>query len=54
MTDDERSRLLDEKAAIAEEIRGYPAPIAGCDAQFNHLLERRREIEHALAGRRET
>ena len=28
----ERSRLL-------REIASYPTPIAGCDQQFNHLLE---------------
>jgi len=30
---------------INEEIRAYPRPIAGCDAQFNYLLERREELE---------
>lgn len=27
--------------SVKAEIRGYPGPIAGCDAQFNHLLEQR-------------
>lgn len=48
MTDGERERLLAEKARIAAEIRAYPAPIPACDAQFNHLLERRAEIERRL------
>ncbi len=50
MTEEERKRLVAEKARIAEEIRSYPAPIPACDAQFNYLLERRAEIDRALAG----
>jgi hypothetical protein len=53
-----RRRLEEEKRAIAAEIETYPRPIAGCDAQFNHLLERRRalweelsRLEAARAGR---
>lgn len=49
MTEEERQRLVAEKARIAAEIRGYPAPIPACDAQFNYLLERRAEIDRALA-----
>ena len=30
------------------EIGVYPAPITACDAQFNHLLERRRAIGREL------
>jgi hypothetical protein len=37
-----RRRLVEEKRAVSAEIEAYPRPIAGCDAQFNHLLERRR------------
>ena len=33
---------------LATEIRGYPTPIAGCDAQFNQLLVERRQVEKAL------
>ncbi len=49
MTEEERNRLIAEKARIAAEIRSYPAPIPGCDAQFNYLLERRAEIDRVLA-----
>lgn len=45
-----RRALLAEKARIVEEIRAYPRPIAGCDAVFNHLLARRRDIERTLAA----
>ncbi len=31
------------------EIRSYPTPISGCDAQFNHLLAERTRISAALA-----
>mgnify|MGYP007046922238 CR=1 FL=1 len=41
------------KAPIDVEIRNYPSPVAGCDAQFNHLIERRAEIAGEL-GRLET
>jgi len=30
--------LNSAKNAILVEINEYPTPIAGCDAQFNHLL----------------
>jgi hypothetical protein len=35
-----------EKATnrIYEEIKNYPRPIAGCDAQFNFLLDERASI----------
>lgn len=33
---------------IKTEIRRYPPPIAGCDVQFQHLLEERREIARTL------
>ena len=33
---------------LAEEINGYPTPIAGCDAQFNHLLAQRDRVSAAL------
>lgn len=33
---------------IQDEIRDYPTPIAGCDAQFNHLIGLRGAISEAL------
>ena len=33
---------------VADEIRTYPRPITACDAQFNHLLELRRQLPHEL------
>jgi hypothetical protein len=42
--------LLDTaRHRINEEIRTYPRPIAGCDLQFNHLLEERTGIADEVA-----
>lgn len=41
--------LKAEKQRIDAAIRAYPTPIAGCDAEYNYLLERRREIADRLA-----
>ncbi len=40
--------LVDARRALDREISEYPAPIAGCDAQFNHLLAERRRLAAAL------
>ncbi len=49
-----RAALESLRQSVAEEIHAYPAPIPGCDAQFNRLLELRRllpeEIERASAA----
>ncbi len=44
-----RARLERMQEAVAAEIRTYPAPIPACDAQYNHLLERRQALSAALA-----
>ena len=44
-----RRHLEGVSATVAAEIRGYPAPIPACDAQFNHLLEQRRLLSRELA-----
>ena len=40
------------RRALADEIGAYPGPVAGCDAQFNHLLSERQRIADALAALR--
>ena len=40
------------RRALADEMRAYPSPVAGCDAQFNHLISERRRIADALAALR--
>ena len=44
-----RARLVQLQEAVAAEIGAYPAPIPACDAQYNHLLERRAALAEALA-----
>jgi len=34
---------------MQREISTYPTPIAGCDEQFNYLLERYSQVRRALA-----
>lgn len=43
-----RSRLEDRARALADEVRGYPTPIARCDDQLPGLLARRAEAYAAL------
>lgn len=42
-----RAALEAARARIGAEIAAYPAPIAGCDAQFNHLLAQRDRVVRA-------
>ncbi|MEM7668799.1 MAG: hypothetical protein AAF317_06550 [Pseudomonadota bacterium] len=48
-TETERMHVA-ELAAVKAEIHAYPRPIAGCDAQFNHLLDRRSELLKLVDG----
>ena len=43
-----RLDLTETKMALYEEISSYPAPVAGCDQQFNYLLERRTGIQKEM------
>jgi hypothetical protein len=43
-----RDHLMREKERIVAEIRNYPPPIAGCDAQYQFLTERRHLIAQEL------
>ena len=43
-----RRYLEARKQPVDAEIRAYPSPIAGCDAQFNYLLEERAKLSRAL------
>jgi hypothetical protein len=42
------ARLRARAAALAQEVRDYPTPIARCDDQLGGLLERRRRVFAAL------
>jgi hypothetical protein len=46
--DSTRDRLEAQRDALNKEIRNYPALIAGCDQQFEHLLEQRARITEKL------
>ena len=46
--DDVRDALEARRKSINEEISSYPPPITGCDAQFNHLLEARKQLNREL------
>lgn len=39
-----RAELERKRLALAEEIRNYPTPIAGCDQHFNWLLEQEQRV----------
>ncbi len=45
-----RRDLEERKRSIAAEMRGYPQPIAGCDAQYQHLSDQRAAIARDLSG----
>lgn len=45
-----RHALDSARRALAEEIADYPSPIAGCDAQFNHLLATHERIAAAMTA----
>jgi len=42
--------LRSARHQLDSDISAYPAPISGCDAQFNHLLAERRRLARALGA----
>ena len=47
-TDRARVALIFARQELDDEIRNYPTPISGCDAQYNFLLAERRRVHAAL------
>lgn len=45
-----RQELKLAQAALRREMAEYPTPIAGCDDQFNHLLDQSERVRNALAA----
>lgn len=45
-----KAELQQARSLLADEIRQYPTPISGCDAQFNHLIGERQKIVDALCA----
>ena len=43
-----RARLKARLGELNEEIRGYPQPIARCDAQLGGLVEERARLQEEL------
>ena len=43
-----RGHLEAARSSIQEELRAYPTPVSGCDAQYNHLIGLRGSIADAL------
>jgi hypothetical protein len=43
-----RQYLEAKRQPVEDAIRRYPAPIAGCDAHFNYLLEQRTALSREL------
>jgi hypothetical protein len=44
-----QGELHARKQRLFQEIRAYPTPIAGCDQQFNFLLEQQTNVVGDLA-----
>ena len=45
-----RTNLSMAAELIGKEMKDYPTPVAGCDEQFNRLLEERGRIRNALSA----
>jgi hypothetical protein len=43
-----RRRLEARRLELADEMRHYPTPIAGCDQQFNWLLDQYAHVQAQL------
>lgn len=48
VVEDALSTLQVAREYVLREISTYPAPISGCDAQFNQLLSDRTRIANAI------
>jgi hypothetical protein len=44
-----RAVLENKKNNLVVEMRNYPTPVAGCDAQFNYLVEQRDKLFRDLS-----
>ena len=50
IADEIRRGLEDRKRSIAVEMRAYPQPIAGCDAQYQHMSDQRAALARELGA----
>jgi hypothetical protein len=44
-----RVHLENKINSLVKEMRNYPTPVSGCDAQFNYLFEQRNKILRELS-----
>ena len=44
----EKQEITARLDTIYEQIKTYPTPIAGCDEQFNYLLEERNRLREMI------
>ena len=50
---EDNNKLLEQLKNINQQIANYPTPIAGCDAQFNFLLEEKERISKIIIFNKE-
>ena len=46
--DNAADQLRAARDRIGDELRSYPTPVSGCDAQYNHLIGLRNAVSTAL------
>jgi hypothetical protein len=51
--EEDDNKLIEQLKNINEQISNYPTPIAGCDAQFNFLLEEKERISKIITFNKE-
>ncbi len=51
--EEDNNKLIEQLKNINEQISNYPTPIAGCDAQFNFLLEEKERISKIITFNKE-
>ncbi|MEM8630913.1 MAG: hypothetical protein AAGF74_06740 [Pseudomonadota bacterium] len=47
---DASASLKSARELIQEELRAYPTPVSGCDAQYNHLISLKNAVNEALGA----
>lgn len=47
---DAKRAFADAKSALDAELRAYPTPVSGCDAQYVHLISLRNAATSAITA----
>ncbi len=45
-----RHHLHTAQTELQEELRAYPTPVSGCDAQYTYLLAKRHAVAQAIGA----